>query len=53
MIKITDNENMIDWSLLLINKKFISEYHTISEIGFLMKSTPYHLLKPSVQFILF
>lgn len=53
MIKIDGDNKMINWSLFLINKKFISEYQTISKIGFLMKNAPHHLLKPGVKFKLF
>ena len=53
MIKIFGDENLIEWSLYLINKKFISKYQTISEIGFLMKNAPHHLLKPGIKFTLF
>ena len=53
MIKINDDNKMIDWSLCLTNKQFISEYETISEIGFLMGNAPHHLLKSGVKFKLF
>ena len=53
MIKIFGDENLINWSLYLINKKIISQYQTISEIGFLMKNAPHHLLRPGVKFTLF
>lgn len=53
MIKINGDENLINWSLFLINKKFISKYKTISEIGFLMENAPHHLLKQGVKFTLF
>lgn len=53
MIKIVGDENLINWSLFLINKKFISKYQTISEIGFLMKNAPHHLLRPGIRFTLF
>lgn len=53
MIKITGDEDLVHWSLFLINKKFISEYQTISEIGFLMEKAPHHLLKTGVKFTLF
>ena len=43
MIKINDDNKMIDWSLCLTNKQFISEYETISEIGFLMGNAPKEL----------
>lgn len=52
-IKINDDNKMINWSLCLTNKQFISEYETISEIEFLMENAPHHLLKPGVKFTLF
>ena len=52
-VKINDDNKMIDWSLCLTNKQFISEYETISEIGFLMGNAPHHLLKSGVKFKLF
>ena len=52
MIKIAD-EKMANWSLFVINKKFVSEYQTIAEIGFLMKNAPHHLLKTGIRFTLF
>lgn len=53
MIKIGSDNKMINWSLFLINKQFISEFQTISEIGFIMKNAPHHLLKSGEKFKLF
>lgn len=53
MIKIAGDENLINWSLFLTNKKFLSKHQTVAEIGFLMKNAPHHLLKSGVKFTLF
>ena len=53
MIKIRGESDMINWSFTLINKQFISEYETISEVGFLMPNAPHTILKSGVEFTLF
>lgn len=53
MIKIKGESDIINWSFKLINKQFISDNETISDIGFLMPNAPHTTLKSGVEFILF
>ncbi len=53
MIKIDGDNDLIHWSFYIINKEFISEYQTISEIDFLLEKAPHYLLKPGIKFKLY
>ena len=52
-IKIRGDSDVLNWSFILTNKQFISEYETISEVGFLMPNAPHIRLKSGVEFTLF
>ena len=53
MIKIETDNEMINWSLVVINKEFIDVYETASEMKFLMDNAPHYLLKTGIEFILY
>lgn len=53
MIKIDTIKEIINWSLVLINKEFIDVHKTTAEIKFLMDNAPHYLLKSGVEFTLY
>lgn len=53
MIKINTDEEIINWSLVLINKEFIDVYETTAEMKFLTDNAPHQLLKSGIEFTLY
>ena len=53
MIKIDTIKEIINWSLVLINKEFIDVHKTTAEIKFLMDNAPHYLLKAGIEFTLY
>lgn len=53
MIKINTDEEIINWSLVLINKEFNDAYETTAEMKFLMDNAPHFLLKSGIEFTLY
>ncbi len=53
MIKLDFDKEMINRSFSLINKQFINDYETLSDVKFLMDDAPHNLLQSGVTFTLY
>lgn len=53
MIKMDSENDSINWSFSLINKQFIHNDETLSDIGFLMDNAPHYLLQSGAKFSLY